>query len=314
MVKVSVVTCMFLAIDQWFVLCRPQQHQNTFGGKRVKIFLWSTWIISAVTATVLIFSVKNDGERCVPTQLFGMGPETQQMVVMVQTAITVFVPCMVTWFSIGALLCQRKNLRVQRNKNKSDEKRLVMCSAVVLTVTFSWFFEEVTAIVQVYASNSNVRRYARMLALCASGLVPCICFTMGEELRQQVKLLFVGCGSTREDENSTTDQRREDCEVGNTVIAQEEENGNKNTMKKRHSFERENALNQEKDRLQENIIHANGSERIVFDTDENKHQSRAPQQLSVRRESQFDIMEAERSPSAARYVKRGEMTTIAMIW
>ena len=306
---------MFLAIDQWFVLCRPQQHQNTFGGKRVQIFIWSTWIISAVTATVLIFSVKNDGERCVPTQLFGMGPETQQMVVMVQTAITVFLPCMVTWFSIGALLCQRKNLQVQRNKNKSDKKRLVMYSAVVLTGTFSWFFEEVTAIVQVYVSNSNVRLYARMLALCTSGLVPCICFTMGEELRQQVKLLFVRCGGAREDhENSATDIRREDCEDENTVVAQDAENGNKNSMKKRHSFERENALNQEKDRFQENIIPANGSERIVFDTDENKHQSRAPQQLSVRRESQFDIMKAERSPSAARYVKRGEMTRIAMIW
>lgn len=303
---------MFLAIDQWFALCRPEQHQNTFGRKQVKIFIWSTWIISAVTAMVLIFSFENNGERCVTTRLLGMGPETQQIVVLVQTFVTIFLPCLITWLAIGALFCQRKKLQVQDNKKLSN-KKLIMYSTVTLMITFSWFFEEITAL----AWNNNVRHYARMLALCTPCLVPCVCFAMSEELRQQVKLLFVRCGST-EDDNSTTANRREDCVErntthGNPTVAQEAENETKDTMKKQYSFERENELNQEKDRCQEILTTENGSEGINLD-DENKYQTLAPPQLSVRRESFDDIMEAERSPSAVHYVKRGEVTTIAMIW
>ncbi|XP_078372697.1 uncharacterized protein LOC144656341 [Oculina patagonica] len=303
LVKVSVITCMFIAIDQWFAIYRPEQHQNTFGRKQVKIFIWSTWIFSAVTAMVSIFSFENSGEKCVTTPLFGMGPETQQMVVLVQTFVTIFLPCLLTWLAIGSCLYQRKNLQVQDNQNISV-KRLVMYSSVTLMITFSWFFEEITAL----ASNSNVRHYARMLALCTPCLVPCICFAMSEGLRQQVK----------EDENSTTNNPREDCENGNTahgnaVVEQEVENEPKNSMEKQYSVEQENALNQEKDRCQESLATENDFERIDLD-DEKKNQPRAHPQLSVRRESFDDIMEAQRSPSAVHYVKRGEMPKIAMIW
>lgn len=225
----------------------------------------------------------------------GAGLDTRQIIVLVQTLFTIFLPCLITWLAIGALLYQRKNFQIRA------KKILFMYSAVVLTVTLSWFFEELSAFVQRYAipdSESNVRHYARMLALCTPCIIPCICFTMCKELRQQVKLIYASCGNAGEDENSTTNNPREDC-VRSTeheipVVLIEPEDEIKDTMKKQYSFERENTLNQEKD--------------------EDEHQTLALQQLSVRRDSSNEIMAAERSPSAVRYVKHGEMTTIALIW
>ena len=242
LVKVSIVTCMFLAIDQWFILCRPEQHQITFGRQRVKTFIWFTWIIGAVTAITLAFSFENNGKRCDTTPLFGMGYQTQQAIILVQTFVAVFLPCLITWVAIGASLRQRKNFQVQASQ-KDSGKKLIMYSTVVLTVTLSWFFEEVSAIVQGRSSGSDVRHYARMLALCTPCLIPCICFTKSEELRKQVKLLFLRRGRAEEEENSTTDNSREEragknTAVESTVVSLAEEDETKNTMKKQHSFER----------------------------------------------------------------------------
>lgn len=188
----------------------------------------------------------------------GAGLDTRQIIVLVQTIFTIFLPCLITWLAIGALLYQRKNFQIHA------KKILFMYSTVVLTVTLSWFFEEFSAFVQTYAipdSESNVRHYARMLALFTPCIIPCICFTMCKELRQQVKLLYASCGNAGEDENSTTNKPREDenstinnpredC-VGSTeheipVVLIEPEDEIKDTMKKKYSFERENTLNQEK--------------------------------------------------------------------
>ena len=319
--KVSIVTCIFLAIDQWFILCRPEQHQTTFGRQRVKTFILFTWIIGAVTAITLVFSFENNGESCDTTPLFGMGFQTQQAIILVQTSVTVFLPCLITWVAIGASLRQRKNFQVQANQ-KDSGKKLAMNSTVVLTVTLSWFFEEISAIiVQGHSSGSNVRHYARMLALCTPCIIPCICFTMTEELRKKVKLLFLRRGRAGEEENSTTDnpwkeRAGKNTALESTVVSLEEEDETKNKMKKQYSFERENALNQEKELSQGNLITENHYENIDL-SKENKQQSfLTPPQLAVRREScqSFDVMESERSPSAARYVKRGEMSKIAIIW
>ena len=131
LVKVSIVTCMFLAIDQWFILCRPEQHQITFGTQRVKTFILLTWIIGAVTAITLVFSFENNGKRCDTTPLFGMGSQTQQAIILVQTSLTVFLPCLITWVAIGASLRQRKNFQVQANQ-KNIGKKLLMYSVVVM--------------------------------------------------------------------------------------------------------------------------------------------------------------------------------------
>ena len=318
LVKVSIVTCMFLAIDQWFILCRPEQHQITFGRQRVKTFILFTWIIGAVTAITLVFSFENNGESCDTTPLFGMGFQTQQAIILVQTFVTVFLPCLITWVAIGGSLRQRKNFQVQASQ-KDSCKNILMYSTVVLTVTLSWFFEEVSAIVQGHSSGSNVRHYARMLALCTPCLIPCICFTMSEELRKQVKLLFLRRGRAEEEENSTTDNPREEHAGKNTALestvvslAEEDEAKNKN----QYSFERENALNQEKDCRQGNLITENHYENIDLSKENKEQPLLAPPQLAVRREfcQSFDVMESERSPSVARYVKRGEMSKIAIIW
>ena len=142
---------------------------------------------------------------------------------------------------------------------------------------------------------------------------------MSEELRKQVKLLFLRRGRAEEEENSTTDNPREEHAGKNTALestvvslAEEDEAKNKN----QYSFERENALNQEKDCRQGNLITENHYENIDLSKENKEQPLLAPPQLAVRREScqSFDVMESERSPSAARYVKRGEMSKIAIIW
>ena len=275
LVKVSVMTCMLLAIEQWFAIFKPQRYQTTFGRQRTKILMLFVWIISGITTISLVVSSKTINVKCVITTLF----ETQYVIGLLQTVFTIIFPCFIAWSAIAALLYQRNNLQIEADMTIRRHKPGNII--VVLTVTLSWFLEEFSAIVQEYAFpgvKNNVRHYARMIALFTPCLVPCICLAMFKEFRQ-FKSLYVSCCSTKEDENSTGNNLREDT----------------------------------KNRSKECDILA-VSPKVKNSFNENVYQTLAPQQLSVRRDSSNDVMEAETSPSAIRYVKQGEITTIAMIW
>ena len=263
--------------EQWFAIFKPQRYQTTFGRQRAKILMLFVWIISGITTVTisLVVSSKTINVKFAITTLF----ETQYVIGLLQTFFTIVFPCFIAWSAIAALLYQRNNLQIEGDMRIMRHKPVYII--VVLTVTLSWFLAEFSAIAQEYAFpgvKNNVRHYARMIALFTPCLVPCICLTMCKEFRQ-FKSRYVSCCSTKEDENSTGNNLREDT-------------GNRSKECDIIAF----------------------SPKVKNSFNENVYQTLAPQQLSARRDSSNDVMEAETSPSAVRYVKQGEITTIAMIW
>jgi len=98
-----------------------------------------TWIISIVTTLTSIFSTEYIDGKCSSKELF----YGAQMVAMIETIVTVFFPSIVTWLGFVALLCKRKNLSIEADR-RIRERTLFMYSAVALTLTLTWFCEEIT--------------------------------------------------------------------------------------------------------------------------------------------------------------------------
>ena len=236
------------------------------------------------------------------------------MVAMIETIVSVFFPCLVTWMGFVALLCKRKSLSIEADR-RIRERTLFMYSAVALTLTLTWFCEEITVF---FPLKGSVRYYLRMVALFPPCFVPCVCFAMSADFREQVKLFCINRDSQDDDvtmSNSQHDDRVERNAEGEiSVVVHEAEVKVKDTVNKQHSCERENMVNREKD-LEERLTTEKTSDYENFDfREETNDQNLVVSKLSVRRDSSNEIMEAERSPSAARYVKQGEITKAALIW
>ena len=140
---------------------------------------------------------------------------------------------------------------------------------------------------------------------------------MSADHREQVKLFCINGDSQDVDvtmPNSRRDDRVERNTEGEISVVVHETVKVKDTVNKQHSCERENTVNREKD-LEECLTTEKTSEYENLDfREETNDQNLVVSELSVRRDSSNEIMEAERSPSAAPYVKQGEITKAALIW
>ena len=202
--SVAIVTCM--AIERWFAIARPLQHNIHFTRTRTLVYVGLTLLAVCILSSILFFekqlAFKDSTPVCVWRALIS-GTAANQVFTVLYCTVTAFLPLFITMATFGYLytVLSRpappiRNVQARTNRKRAEVRLCFMSALVAICLAVCFVPNQVSYILSKFGITklgSPGHHFTVVLSLFNSCINPFVYCLSNRSYRREFLLLICPC-------------------------------------------------------------------------------------------------------------------------